>query len=291
MPLRVSILLILLAPILLCAVLMALGIKLAVPQLSRDYVVRVALAQGSAEVGLPQIMGSTDAAAPLAVIDAGHGGRDPGAVAFGAREKDITLSIALAVRDALIEQGGVRVALTRERDRLLALEERPEIARRLGADLFVSIHADSAGDTSEAEGGSVYTLSNRASSDAAARFARRENNADTVNGIEISSDESDINAILIDLSQRQAKREAVELAGLVVREGRGQLNFHPQAVREADLVVLRAPDLPSMLFEVGFVSNEDEAQRLASPEGQEAIAEVLARAIRIHFIRQASRAN
>lgn len=289
MSLRVFIPLVLLLPVALIGMLAALQLTLPVPQFGRDYVVRVALAQGSGAIGLPAIAGPADEQRPLVVIDAGHGGRDPGAVAFDVREKDVTLAIAIALREALLEQGGVRVALTREEDRLLTLDERPEIARRLNADLFVSIHADSAGETAEAAGGSVYTLSNTASSAAAARFARKENSADRLNGIEIAGENPDVSAILVDLSQRQAKREALDLAALVVREGRGELTFHPQAIRGADLVVLRAPDLASILFEVGFVTNEEEAARLSSSEGQEVIAEVLARAIRIHFIRQGMR--
>ena len=160
-----------------------------------------------------------------------------------------------------------------------------EIARALGADLFLSIHADSAGDKEGVSGASVYTLSTTASSQAAANFAARENSADMVNGVPLVNQDDTVNAILIELSQRRAQEQAAEFAGLVVREGRGVMEFHPQAWRSAALVVLRAPDVPSVLFEAGFVSNPAQARLLASPDGQRRFAEFMARAIRIYFAR------
>lgn len=264
----------------------AAGIQVPVPQWGRDYVLRFLMPDLAEAVELPPVYGAEDPTAPLVVIDPGHGGRDPGAVGAGVREKDITLGLALALRDELVRQGGLRVALTREDDRLLALAERPDIARRMDADLFVSIHADSAGEKSAVSGASVYTLSRRASSAAAARFARRENEADRLNGVAIDGQSDDINAILVDLSQRRSQRDASEFASLVIREGEGRLVFHPQALRSADLVVLRTPDLPSVLFEAGFVTNSEDAARLTSPEWQREFATIMARAIRIHFVRQ-----
>ena len=181
----------------------------------------------------------------------------------------------------------MRVALTRDDDTFLVLEERAEIARQLGADLFLSIHADSAGDRAGVSGASVYTLSARASSQAAERFAARENNADTVNGIPLAGRDEQVNAILVELAQRQSQAQSDEFAGLILREGQGALGFHPQARRSAALVVLKAPDVPSALFEAGFISNPEEAGRLASPQGQARFAEAMARAIRIYFARQA----
>jgi N-acetylmuramoyl-L-alanine amidase len=146
------------------------------------YVVRVALPDGTRPIDLPPILGPADASRPLVVIDAGHGGHDPGASGEGSlREKQLTLALALALRDALLAQGHVRVALTRSDDRFLALEERSGIARRLHADLFLSIHADSA-PSADAGGATVYTLSDKGRTPADA-LARRENRADTVNGV------------------------------------------------------------------------------------------------------------
>ena len=279
-------------PMALIGALILLGIKLAVPEIGRDYVIRVPLGD-IAEIGLPDVAGPREDNLPLVVIDAGHGGHDPGAVGGESeqpiREKDVVLGIALKLRDELLDQGGIRVALTREGDTFLSLSERPAIARRLEADLFVSIHADSAGEEDTAAGASIYTLSERATSAAAARYARRENDADRLNGLEIEGEDDAVNAILVELSQRRAKEEALELAGLIAREGQTLLNFHPQTIRGADLVVLRTPDMPSVLFEAGFLTNPSEADQLASEEGQEAAAESLARAIQVYFVRQGAR--
>lgn len=287
MSLRMHLALIILLPILLLGGLAAAGINLPVPQWGREYVLRFLLPDLSEAVELPTIYGSQDPMSPLVVIDAGHGGRDPGAVGDGAREKDVTLALALALRDELVRAGGVRVALTREDDRQLALEERPDIARRMEADLFLSIHADSAGNKSGVSGASIYTLSNRASSRAAARYARRENEANELNGLSIEGQSEEVSAILVELSQRRTQVESTRFAALITREGEGQLDFHSQALRSANLIVLHAPDIPSALFEAGFVTNESDAARLTSPEWQGQFAQVMARAIRVFFIQQA----
>jgi N-acetylmuramoyl-L-alanine amidase len=286
MTLRAHLLLIVLLPVALLAGLSLAGVNLPIPQWGRDYVLRLLMPELAEAVELPAIYGPEDPTLPLVVIDAGHGGRDPGAVGAGIREKDITLSLALRLRDELVRQGGVRVALTREDDRLLALSERPDIARRMEADLFLSIHADSAGEKTVVSGASIYTLSNRASSAAAARFARKENDADRLNGLSIEGQSDEVSAILVELSQRRSQGDSIAFASLVAREGEGNLEFHEDTLRSADLVVLRTPDLPSVLFEAGFVTNEEDAARLSSPEWQAGFADVMARAIRIYFIRQ-----
>jgi N-acetylmuramoyl-L-alanine amidase len=289
MPYRLQIALVFLAPVLLLAGLFAAGSALGVkaPLLGRNYVIRLTLPDAGAMVGLPPIEGPQDPTRPLIVIDAGHGGHDPGASGQGVREKTLALGLARALHDRLLADGGIRVAMTRSDDTFLVLEERAEIARRLGADLFLSIHADSAGDKEGVTGASVYTLSATASSAAAAAFAARENSADRVNGVELANQDPEVNAILIDLAQRRAQGQSEEFAGLILREGQGTLAFHPQARRSAALVVLKSPDVPSALFEAGFISNREEAGRLASPSGQARFAEVMARAIRVYFARQA----
>ena len=286
---RLQIALVFLAPVLLLVALFAVGDALGMraPLLGRGYVIRLALPEPGHAVGLPPILGPDDPSRPLVVIDAGHGGHDPGASGEALKEKTLALGLARALRDRLLRDGGVRVALTRDDDIFLALEERAEIARQLGADLFLSIHADSAGDKSGVTGASVYTLSARASSEAAAEFAARENSADIVNGVRLANQDEAVNAILVELSQRRAQGQSEEFASLIIREGDGVLQFHPQARRSAALVVLKAPDVPSALFEAGFVSNPQEAGRLASPQGQARFAEAMSRAIRIYFARQA----
>ena len=261
---RAQLWLIFLAPVVLLGALFAFGWTIPVPQLGRDYVVRIVLPEAGAPLDLPTIYGPDDRTRPLVVIDPGHGGKDPGASGFGFQEKDVVLGLAKSLRDKLVEQGGVRVALTREDDRFLVLGERPEIARRMGADLFISIHADSAGEVEGVRGASIYTLSDQASSEAAARFAERENAADRVNGVNIADQSGAVGTILIELAQRRVQETSAEFSGIIVREGADALNFHPQARRSAALAVLRAPDVPAVLFESGFITNPDEARRLTS---------------------------
>lgn len=292
MSFRTLLLIVLLAPALLVGGAAALGVTIPVPHWGRDYVLRFALAGEVVPPDLPEIAGSEDSALPLVVIDAGHGGRDPGAIGEDAegravQEKDITLALALALREELLRAGRIRVALTRDDDRILPLAHRPEIARLLEADLFVSIHADSAGEREDVSGASIYTLSNEASSEAAARFAARENDADRLNGIAIEGQSAAVSAILVELSQQRTQEDAIEFAGLVLREGGERLAFHPQPRRSAALAVLRAPDVPSVLFESGFVTNRLDRSRLTTPEGQAQYAAVLARAIRVYFARRA----
>lgn len=286
---RAQLWLIILAPVGLLAALFALGWTIPVPHLGRGYVVRIALPEAGDPVDLPAIYGPDDRTRPLVVIDPGHGGKDPGASGFGFQEKDVVLGLAKALRDRLVEQGGVRVALTREDDRFLVLSERPEIARRMGADLFISIHADSAGEVSGVSGASIYTLSEQASSEAAARFAERENAADRVNGVVIGDQSGAVGTILIELAQRRVQETSAQFSGIIVREGAESLNFHPQARRAAALAVLRAPDVPAVLFESGYITNPQEARRLSSEQGRADFADAMARSVRIFLARQAAR--
>lgn len=292
MSVRTLILLILAVPAFVIGGAMATGIAIPVPEWGRDYVLRFLLDPEVEPLDLPEILGPDDPTRPLVVIDAGHGGRDPGSIGRSANgsqvmEKEIVLALALKLRDELLEEGGIRVAMTRDDDRIIALANRPEIARQLGADLFLSIHADSAGDRSDVAGASVYTLSNEASSEAAARFAERENAADRLNGIAIEGQSEQVSAILVELSQQRTQEDAVEFASLITREGEGQIAFHPQPRRSAALAVLRAPDVPGVLFESGFVTNAADRTRLMTEEGRAEYADVLARAIRVYFARRA----
>lgn len=247
------------------------------------FVMRVDLPDENSPIELPEVQG--DQSLPLVVIDPGHGGHDPGASSSRYVEKRLVLGLAIALRDRLRDRGIARVALTRDDDRYLLHSERYEIARRLDADLFLSIHADSAGEYGEVTGASIYTLSERASSQAAAIFAARENATDTLNGVNLAAESDAVGDILIELSQRRTQERSAEFASLIERVGEGRIDFHPQARRSAALRVLRAPDTPSVLFESGFISNEDDARRLASEEGREAFAEVMANAIRLYFAR------
>lgn len=251
-----------------------------------DYVVRFDLPSADAPVDLPKVEGPADASRPLVVIDAGHGGFDPGAGTGTFREKDVALAIATRIRDALLAGGGVRVALTRDADRFIALTDRPDIARRLNADLFISIHADSA-ESDLARGASVYVLSEKGSSEAAERFAARENGADRINGVALSQTSASVGAILLDLSQRGAQSRSTELADLMLRELReAGVGLHRERAETAALAVLKAPDIPSILFETGYINNPDDYALLRSGRGQEALSGAAARAIRSYLARR-----
>lgn len=224
---------------------------------------------------------------PLVVIDAGHGGRDPGAPGAieGLEEKAVTLGIARAIRDELAASGRVRVALTRDSDVFIPLEQRSAIARRMGADLFVSIHADATGSNPEARGATIYTLSEVASDAEAAELAGRENAADAVGGAAMSGD-AGVNLILIDLAQRESMEVSAGFARLLHREASPLFAFQRDWRRFAAFIVLKAADVPSILFEAGYVSNADDARYLASEEGRRDIAAGMRRAIEAHFARR-----
>jgi N-acetylmuramoyl-L-alanine amidase len=293
MSFRTLLLIVVLVPAVLLGGTAGLGVTIPVPHWGRDYVMRFVVDEARVPIELPAIAGPDDPSRPLVVIDAGHGGRDPGAIGTDAAgrkvsEKDITLALALALRDELLRLGTIRVALTRSDDRILPLNHRPEIARLLEADLFISIHADSAGDQADVSGASIYTLSNAASSEAAARFAARENDADRLNGIAIDGQSAAVSAILVELAQQRTQDNALEFSGLVLREGGKRLAFHSQPQRAAALAVLRAPDVPSVLFESGFVTNLDDRARLTTAQGRAQYAAVLARAVQVFFARRST---
>ncbi|HEU4968232.1 MAG TPA: N-acetylmuramoyl-L-alanine amidase [Sphingomonas sp.] len=227
------------------------------------------------------------AGAPLVVIDAGHGGYDLGAkAATGELEKDLTLAVARSVRDALARHGRVRVALTRSDDRFLALRERYEMARELGASLFLSIHADSAGADEQAHGATLYTLSEVATDAEAAALANRENKADIVRGVNLSGRSEAVTSILIDLAQRESLEDAAGFTNLLYREARPVLPFRRDYHRKAAFVVLKAPDVPSVLLETGYITNDADLNLLASDDSRARVGAAVAGAIEIHFAKR-----
>lgn len=280
---------VLLAPVLVFVAMVAVDQAMGAPGFSRDYEVAVKLPPPGASLGLPPIEGPADPTRPLIVIDAGHGGHDPGAKGSGMEEKDLTLGLAMALRAELLRSGGFRVAMTRSDDRFLMLEDRSGIARRLRADLFLSIHADSAGaGAAEARGATIYTLSAKGSSEEAEKLAASQNRSDTVNGVALAQTSSAVSAILVDLSQRHSTELSVELARLILREGEGRIAFREQPVQSAAFVVLKAPDVASVLYEAGYITNPADAARLASAAGRREFAQATAQAIRVFFARRAS---
>ncbi|MET0308177.1 MAG: N-acetylmuramoyl-L-alanine amidase [Sphingomonas sp.] len=252
------------------------------PAKRHGYSVSMAIPARLPVTALPHVYG--DASRPLVVIDAGHGGHDPGAISpTGAlREKDLTLKTALAIKDALLASGRVRVALTREDDRFLVLQERYGIARRLKADLFISVHCDSAGN-GDASGATIYTLSEVASDKEAARLAARENKADVISGVDLGTQNADISSILIDLTQRETMNASASFARLLGREAQPLIPIKANYHRMASLMVLKAPDMPSVLFETGYISNPGDAAFLGSDDGRKKVAESVRKAVEIHF--------
>ncbi len=276
---------ILLAPLAVFAALLVIDRQFGSPGRGHDYVLRMTIPPTAGQVGLPNVEGPQDASRPLVVIDAGHGGHDPGAGSEVIKEKALTLRLAEALRDELLRGGGIRVALTRSDDRFLLLEERSGIARRLNADLFLSIHADSV-EGVDASGASVYVLSERGSNETAQRMADRENWSNAINGISLGEQSEAVSAILVDLSQRETQTKSEEFAGLILRTARGKLPMRDSALQSAAFVVLKSPDVPSVLFEAGYISNDSDMARLITSEGRRDFAEVAGAAIRVFFARQ-----
>ena len=271
-------------PLLALAVLLAFASR---PRQDAGVSIPLSPSPADAEGPLPPITPARGENPPLVVIDAGHGGRDPGASSAlgGEPESRVTLALAVAMRDALAATGRVRVALTRSDDTYIALEDRYAIARRLGADLFVSVHADIAPANDQARGATIYTLSEVASDREAAALAERENEANRLGPARMNADPN-VNLILIDLAQRESMARAAEFARLLHREAAPTIPFRPVWHRFAAFIVLKAPDIPSILFEAGYLSNLEDAADLQSPSGRRRIAEGMRRAIEAHFARR-----
>ncbi len=221
----------------------------------------------------------------MVVLDAGHGGKDPGAPSVsGGKEKDVTLAIAIAARRAIerrahAEGRRVEVRLTRGDDRFVTLGGRVRLARDWGADLFLSIHADSAANP-DAHGATVYTLSDIASDREAARLAAKENRADIIAGVDLSGENREVAGLLVDLGMRDSMNAsadfAVRLQKAMAKEG---VPFRSNAHRFAGFQVLRNLGVPAVLLETGYMSNEGDSRRLYSSAGQRAIADGVADAV------------
>lgn len=220
-------------------------------------------------------------------IDAGHGGEDPGALGPGGiREKDITLAIARQLHGLLSQEPGFKPVLIRSGDRFVPLRQRTEIARKHKADLFISIHADSfpGGD---ARGGSVYTLSQRGASSESARWlADQENKADLVGGVGLDQRDGMVAQVILDLYMTATLNTSNELASELLRGMRKIGPLHRQQVEKAGFMVLKSPDIPSVLVETGFISNYDEARLLNTRQHQQRLAQSLHGAIVSYYSRR-----
>ena len=224
-------------------------------------------------------------ARPLIVIDPGHGGIDSGTKGLdGQNEKDIVLAFGLALRDALEKSGKYRVAMTRSDDTFIPLTERVEFARQRNASLFISIHADSVPRSEgQAEGASVYTLSEHASDAEAGRLADKENKSDIIAGVDLSSEPNDVASILIDLAQRETKTFSMQFARTLVSDLKPTTPLHLRPVKSAGFIVLKAPDVPSVLIELGYMSTRADLKNLVSADWRSRTTSAVARAVNDFF--------
>ncbi len=221
---------------------------------------------------------------PLIIIDPGHGGQDPGARgANGTYEKNIVLAVGLELKKQLEESGKYAVRMTRDKDVFIPLRGRVQFARKNGGDLFISLHADSIRDDM-VTGASVYTLSETASDAETAKLADRENKSDVIAGIDLSGQEEDVANILLDLATRDTMNQSKFLANTVVvtMSGRG-IKTLERPHRSAGFAVLKAPDIPSILVEMGYLTNRSEVARLSSPEHRKKIAGTLKASVDAYF--------
>lgn len=203
---------------------------------------------------------------PLVMLDPGHGGLDNGTTApSGETEKSIVLDFALELRDKLEKAGKYRVAMTRSDDRFVPLGERVRMARAQGAALFISVHADALPHRdNETRGAAIYTLSENASDAEAAHLAEAENKADAIAGVDLSSEPDDLAGILIDLAQRETKTFSVQFARTLVGELKNAARMHKKPIKSAGFRVLKAPDVPSVLIELGYVTSRTDLKLLTS---------------------------
>ena len=224
---------------------------------------------------------------PIILIDPGHGGVDPGAsgLSGSATEKELTLAFSRELRDVLVKNGRVRVAMTRDSDRSLSLAQRADLAGRIGARLFVSIHMDSAPNPL-ARGATVYSLSDVASDAEAARFASAENAA--ADGV-TSEEDASVRFLLSDLALRDRMADSAALAGRLIDSSRGRVLLRPEPHKFAAFYVLKRSEAPGVLFEAGYISNVDDEAALLTKEGRTPIVAALARAIEIESVLSSSR--
>ncbi|MHA1536799.1 MAG: N-acetylmuramoyl-L-alanine amidase [Alphaproteobacteria bacterium] len=239
----------------------------------------------------PRAVGKTRRryARPLIVLDPGHGGIDPGTTGRrGTKEKDAMLRVARVLRRRLRATGRYRVVLTRNSDNFVRLRQRIRIARRAKGDLFISLHADAI-RRRRFRGASVYTLSERASDKEAAALARKENKADIIAGIDLSGESGEVRNILIDLARRETQNRSLRFAGLLVAAMRRRVRMIPKSHRFAGFAVLKSPDIPSVLVELGYLSNRTDEALLRSHRHHARVARAMVRAIDRFFARRSRR--
>jgi N-acetylmuramoyl-L-alanine amidase len=221
---------------------------------------------------------------PLIVIDPGHGGIDIGTKAGNVIEKTIVLDFALLLRDRMEKSGRYRVAMTRSDDTFIPLSERVKFARQRQADLFISVHADALPKgEGEARGASVYTVSDTASDAEAARLAESENRSDVISGVDLAAEPDEVADILIDLTQRETRVFSQKFAAGLVQEMKRVARMHKRPLKSAGFRVLRAPDVPSVLLELGYVSTKEDLKQLLSESWRARTADSIVQAVDSFF--------
>ncbi|RXF73941.1 N-acetylmuramoyl-L-alanine amidase [Hansschlegelia zhihuaiae] len=225
-----------------------------------------------------------DAEKPVVVIDPGHGGVDPGAAGpDGASEKDIVLAFAKRLKDKIEADGERRVVLTRDDDTFVSLPGRVKIARDNAAALMISIHADALADPFGVRGATIYTLSDRASDREAERLAEKENRADLIAGLDLTDEPEEVAGILFELTRRETSAFTEQFAKGLVRELKEAAKLNKNPLRSAGFRVLRAPDVPSVLLELGYLSSKDDAKLMMSEAWREQATQAVAEAVDRYF--------
>jgi len=253
--------------------------------------------ESTVPVGAPQTVPAAKPAAPadtrpVVVIDPGHGGVDNGTQASGEIEKNLVLAFGLALRDRLEKSGKYRVVMTRTDDTFIALDDRVRFARNQKAALFVSIHADylprNEGDV---QGATIYTLSDKASDAEAERLAETENRADAIGGVDLGEEPTDVADILIDLAQRETRTFSNRFARLLMGEMKTTVRMHKRPLKSAGFRVLKAPDVPSVLVELGYVSNKSDLEHLVSESWRSKTVGAMAQAIDVFLAKRLATAG
>lgn len=249
--------------------------------------------QEEAKVPIPLAASAPSGEKPIVVLDPGHGGVDSGAKsANGVLEKDVVLAFAKRLRQKLEASGRYQVHMTRDDDTFLPLKERVRFAREKGAGLFISLHADYfPTEIDDARGATVFTLSERASDDEARALAAKENLSDAIAGVELPDDSDEVvTNILIDLAQRETNNRSVVMARSIVGELAAKGRLHTRQLRSAGFRVLKAPDVPSVLLELGFLSNEEDEKQLTSEAWRDRMAGAIRDAVESYFKKRLARA-
>ncbi len=245
-----------------------------------------------AKLEAPAVSPSPSDTRPVIVIDPGHGGPDNGTQSGTESEKNLVLGFALILRDRIEKGGKYRVVMTRTDDTFIPLDDRVKFARAQSAALFVSIHADALPrHEGDAQGATIYTLSDRASDAEAERLAEAENKADAIGGVNLTSEPTEVADILIDLAQRETRTFSNRFARLLMGEMKTVTRMHKNPLKSAGFRVLKAPDVPSVLVELGYVSNKDDMEHLASENWRTRTAGSVAHAIDMFFAKRLATAG